>query len=58
MMRAAAAAAMQLSDSSIPLPPSIHIFRPASPESKFPSLLDMRGNKDEEGLYRKLMNNL
>ncbi|KAN0124669.1 hypothetical protein V8E53_015705 [Lactarius tabidus] len=44
-----AAVAMQLLDTSTPLPPSMHTFRLASPENEFPSLLGMRGDEDEEG---------
>jgi hypothetical protein len=44
-----AAVAMQLLDTSIPLPLSMHTFRLTSPENEFPNLLDMRGDDDEKG---------
>ena len=41
-------AAVQSSDTLVPLPPRIHAFRPASPENEFPNLMDMRIDEDEE----------
>ena len=45
-----ATAAVQPSDIPVILPPSMHAFRPASPENEFPELLNFRGDEDvDEG---------
>lgn len=43
-----ATAAVEPSHTPHPLPPSVHAFRPASPENEFPNLLNFIGDEDED----------